>query len=55
MDILISEITDITPLIGMDRMKKLTLTMGKLQLAENIQSEHEKVPNFRTCSKTTKQ
>ena len=43
MDILITERTDITPLVGMDWMKKFKLTIGKLQLAENDQSEREKV------------
>ena len=41
-DILITG-TDITPLFGMDWMKELTLTIGKKQLAENNQSEREKV------------
>ena len=35
MEILITERTDITPLLGMDWMKKFRLTIGKLQLAEN--------------------
>ena len=43
MEILITERTDITPLLGMDWMKKFKLTTGRLQLAENNQSEREKV------------
>ena len=42
MDILITG-TDITPLLGMDWMKKFKLTIGKIQLAENNQSERKKV------------
>ena len=43
MDILITERIDITPLLGMDWMKKFDLTIGRLQLAKNNQSEREKV------------
>ena len=43
MEILITERTDITPLLGMDWMKNFKLTIGKIQLAENNQSEREKV------------
>ena len=43
MEILITERTDITPLFEMDWMKKFTLTIGRLHLAENNQSEREKV------------
>ena len=43
MEILITERTDITPLLGMDWMKKFKLTIGRLQLAENNLSEREKV------------
>ena len=43
MEIFITERTDITPLLGMDWMKKFKLTIGKIQLAENNQSEREKV------------
>ena len=43
MEILITESTDITPLLGMDWMRKFKLTIGRLQLAENNQSEREKV------------
>ena len=32
---------DITPLLGMDWMKKLKLTIGIIQLAENNQAERE--------------
>ena len=42
MEILITERTDITPLLGMDWMKKFKLTIGRVQLAENNQSEREK-------------
>ena len=35
MEILITKRTDITPLLGMDWMKKFKLTIGRLQLAEN--------------------
>ena len=45
MEILITERTDITPLLGMDWMKKFKLTISKIQLAENNQSEREKVFN----------
>ena len=45
MEIVITERTDITPLLGMDWMKKLKLTINKIQLAENNQSEREKVFN----------
>ena len=43
MEILITEKTDITPLLGMDWLKNFKLTIGKIQLAENNQSEREKV------------
>ena len=43
MEILITERTDITPLLGLDLMRKFKLTIGRLQLAENNQSEREKV------------
>ena len=45
MGILIIEKTDITPLLGMDWMKKFKLTIGKIQLAEINQSEKGKVIN----------
>ena len=45
MEILITERTDISPLLGMDWVKKLWLTIGRIQLAENNQSEREKVFN----------
>ena len=45
MEILITERTDITPLLGMDWMKKFKLTIGRIQLADNSQSEREKVFN----------
>ena len=42
MEILITERTDITPLLGMDWIKTFKLTIGKIQLVENNQSEREK-------------
>ena len=45
MEILITERTDITPLLGMDWMKKFKLTIGRMQLVDNSQSEREKVFN----------
>ena len=45
MEILITERTDITPLLGMDWMKTFKLTIGRIQLAENNQSEREKIFN----------
>ena len=45
MDILITERTDMTPLLGMDWMKQFKLTIGKVQLVEDNQSEREKVFN----------
>ena len=54
-EIVITERTDITPLLGMDWMKTFKLTIGRIQLAENNQSEKEKIiKKFRTCSETTK-
>ena len=46
MGILITERTDITPLLSMDWMKKFKLTIRRIQLAENNQSEREKIFNF---------
>ena len=43
MEILITGRTDITPLISMDWMKTFKLTIGKIQLVENNQSEGEKI------------
>ena len=45
MEFLITERTDMTPLLGMDWMKKFKLLIGKIQLAENNPSEHEKLFN----------
>ena len=42
METLITERTDITPLLGMDGMESFKLTIGRIQLAENNQSEREK-------------
>ena len=41
-EILTTERTDITPLLGMDWLKKFKLTTGSIQLADNNQSEREK-------------
>ena len=45
MEILITERTDITPLLGMDWMKKFKLTIGRIRLADNNHLEREKVFN----------
>ena len=45
MEILIIERTDMTPLLGMYWMKKFKLTISKIQLADNNQSEREKIFN----------
>ena len=45
METLITERTDITPLLGFDWMKKFKLTIGRLHLAEFNQSEKEKLIN----------
>ena len=45
LEILITERTDMTPLLGMDWMKKFKLTISKIQLADNNQSERGKVLN----------
>ena len=45
MEILTTERTVITPLLGMDWMKTIKLTIGRIQLAENYQSEREKIFN----------
>ena len=42
-EIFITERTDITPLLGMDCMKKFKVTIGRIQLTEPNQSEKEKV------------
>ena len=39
MQILITEQNDITPLLGMDWLKKFRLTIGNIRLDENSQSE----------------
>ena len=49
MEILITGRTDLTPLFAMDWMKKLKLTLRKIQLAKINQSEKEnnqKIPVF---------
>ena len=43
MEISITGRIDITPQLGMDWEKTFKLTIGRIQLAENNQSEHEKV------------
>ena len=45
MEILITERADITPLLGMDWMKRFKLTIGEIQLAEIGQSEKERIIN----------
>ena len=45
MDNLITERTDMTPLLGMDWMKNFKLTIGKIQLAKTNKPEREKVFN----------
>ena len=45
MEILITEKTDITPLLGMDWVKRFQLTIDRIQLAETNQSEKERVVN----------
>ena len=44
-EILITERTDITPLLGMDWMKTFRLTIGRIQLAKSNQSEKETIMN----------
>ena len=44
-DTVITERTDMKPLLGMEWMKKFKLTIGKIQLTEENQSEREKVFN----------
>ena len=46
MEILITERADITPVLGMDWMKSFKLTIGRIQLAENNQSEKENYKRF---------
>ena len=56
MQILITERNDITPLLGMDWMKKFKLTIGNIRTEENNQSEKkEYLRNFLTYLKTTPQ
>ena len=43
MEILITEKTDITPLLGMDWMRTFKLTIGKIRMTENTQSEKERI------------
>ena len=45
MEILITERTDISALLGMDWMKEFELTIRRIQLAEDSQSEREKIFN----------
>ena len=44
-DTLITERTDMKPLLGMEWMKQFKLTIGEIQLTEENQSEREKVFN----------
>ena len=46
MENLITERTDITPLLGMDWMKIFILTIGRIRLAENNQSEERIINKF---------
>ena len=43
--ILITESTDITPLLVMDWMKRFRLTIGRIQMAEITQSEKKRIMN----------
>ena len=43
MEILITERTDFTPLLGMDWMRTFKLTIGKIQMTENNQSEKARI------------
>ena len=43
MDVLITERSEITPLLGMDWMKTCEVTIGGIQLAKNNQSEKQKI------------
>ena len=43
MQLLISERNDITPLLGMDWLKKFKLTIGKIRLDDNNQSEKRQI------------
>ena len=45
MEILITGRPDVTPLLDMDWMKKIKLTIGRIHLVETNQSEKEKVVN----------
>ena len=45
MEILITERTDITPLLGMDWMKTFRLTIGRIQLVKSNTSEKERIIN----------
>ena len=55
MEILNTERTEITPLLGIDWMKRVKLTIGRIQLAENNHSEKECSANFRTWLETAEQ
>ena len=50
MEIVILERTDITSLLDMGYMIKFKLTIARVQLVENNQSENE---NFRICLRLT--
>ena len=43
MQLLITERNDITPLLGMDWLKKFKLTIGNIRLNENSQSEKKRI------------
>ena len=56
MQILISERNDITPLLGMDWMKKFNLTIGNIRTTDHEQSEKRRViEKSRISSKITPQ
>ena len=55
MEILITERTDITPLLGMDWMKKFKLTISKINWPKTTNQNARKYSiNFRTYLRTTK-
>ena len=58
METLINERTCMTPLLGMDWMKRFKLTTRKIQLAKNSRSEREKIfnkfPDFLKIMKQSK-
>ena len=55
MEILITERTDITLLLAMDRIKTFKVRIGRIQLAETNQNVRKYSISSRTYLKTTKQ